>query len=277
MSVLAQILVIEGLLVHLIILYFVIHFFRLRYKYPSFRPYSNTFTILSLGILLLNIGASTTKLDNVFPNFPLLNLPELIIEPFIYLSAYTSFIGLWILGHHYLINNVVKIPDQRRSQFFISQRLLYFLLIFLVLMIPTALGILLPNLFGRDHNTIVEAIFVLISQISLLAFLFFRRALLKEKEMNISKLTQARLELIASSAKYQVAISMAIFFGALTGFFLPYEYDINIEMFMFNFIHIFSILSCIKFYQAFHLPKKIRLKYGLTENRYKEFSKRLSD
>ncbi len=272
-----KILVIEGIIVHLIVLYFVVHFFRLRFKYPAFTAYSNTFSILSFGILILNIGASTTMLDNATRDIQGMDIRDLILEPFIYISTYTIFIGLWILGHYYLLNTIIKIPSQRRPQFNVSRRLLYSLLILLILSIPTALGILSSNWFDRAQYIIVEALFILISQLSLLTFLFFRRALLKEQKVNISSLTKARLELIASSAKYQVAISISIFFGALGALLIPDSYDMYIEIILFNFIHIFSIFTCIKFYQAFHLPVKIRTKYGLTENRYEEFSKGLSE
>jgi hypothetical protein len=258
-------------------LYFVIHFFRLRYKYPSFKPYSITFSILSLGVLGINLGVTITKLDNAFPVFLGLNLPEIIVEPFVYTSTYITYIGLWFLGHRYLMNKVIKIPELRKAPFFISQRLLNILFFILILIIPTALGIILPSWLGSDNYNTVEGLFVIISQISLFTFLFFRKALLKEKEINLSKLTQARLELIASSALYQVSISIVIFFSALVAFSIPPGYDIYIEIVLLNSVHIFSILTCIKFYQAFHLPNKIRMKYGLTENRYMEFSKKLSE
>ena len=225
-DILALILVIEGILVHLIILYFIVHFFRLRYKYPLFRPYSITFSILSLGILGINLGVTITKLDNAFPVFFGLNLPEIVVEPFVYISTYLTYIGLWFLGHRYLMKKVIRIPEMRRAPFFISQRLLYILFFILILIIPTALGIILPSWLGNDNYRVVEGLFVIISQISLFTFLFFRKALLKEKKINISKLTKARLELIASSAMYQVSISIVIFFSALLAFSLPPGNDI---------------------------------------------------
>ena len=277
MDILAIVLVVEGLIAHLIILYFIFHFFRLRYKYPAFKPYSNTFSILSLGILLLNIGGSTTKLDNAFPDLFGLDLRTIIFEPFIYTSTYITYIGLWILGNHYLINQIIKIPIQRRTSFFISQRLLYILLFFLITIIPITLGTFFTNLLGTDHNTIIYTIFVLISQISMFTFLFYRKALLKEQEANISKLTKARIDLVASSALYQVAISIVIFLSALLGFIVSPENEIYVEIGLLNLVHIISIRTCLKFYQAFHLPKKVRMKYGLTENRYMEFSVGLSE
>ena len=247
-------------IVVVLVLYFIFSVIRQQRTSPGIQSLTIPLIFMLLSILSITISIFAGRLDYVFER----DLQEVVY----YTVGYTLYFVFWILGMGRFLRDTVRLPPENRAQFKRVQLLLY--LIAFLLAIGTAVAMVQPGdstLLGLRYNEFFQYAFFIISQFSILAFLYFAVVLNREKAKNASKLVKARLDILRYGVLLQVLLSfnvlIAALFLALTS--IP---DYIQEFFTLGSVQIIAAFSAYVIYSSIKIPHFVRARYNLTPRRF---------
>ncbi len=227
---------------------------------------TNTALLVSLAMYFITALISV----NYAKHLP--NGSELIDEQTLFALTYAIYFLLWVLANSYFLNQIARIPEDRRTQFEIVKWLLRLELFALIVMALTTAGIF-PfydmGLFGLAKNDLVELTFVLLAILALFTFTYFYSALGREKENNASKLIKARIELMQYAILAQIIVSFVIVIGAglLLSNLIPE--DRVVEFGLFTVTSIVSLVTNIIMLSSINIPQRVRVRFNIAPKRFK--------
>lgn len=196
-----------------------------------------------------------------------------INEVLAYTFGYMLYFIFWIIGMNNFLRQTIRLPPRNHTQFIRIQFGLYVLAV--IAGIAGVLAFVLSRselYFTLTYDELFQAIFLLMSQIAILVFIFFAVVLTREKKMNTSKLIKARFDML----KYAVFVQILISLNVLEVAFMLYFNTIAeyiLEFYSFMFLETLTIISTILLYNSIHIPNFIRAQYILSSRRFSRIRK----
>lgn len=247
------------------------------YRYQSIlrskegvRMISRGLGLMLLSNLILVLTIITGQLDDFMRPYYYFNL----YEETVYSVGYLLFLSVWLYGNNYFVNKTIMIPDHRKKFFKIANNIINSLITTLVLLaLISLIGSLDPDLQESDlYFDIIDLFFAAASQLAIILFLYFIWNLRHEKQLNKSKLTQARLELVIYSIIMQILVSITILIAVimLISYAQSEDQERMIEMTMFLILSTLLVFSSTIIIWSLYIPNWIRKRFNLLPERFEK-------
>ncbi len=262
MEVLDIIIFIEMIIFNIIIIGILHYYYKLNTKYKH-QIYSNTLFYTTLSWYWLSIALTISKLDNVFLQY---NLNEYIVEEAIFTISYILYLIFYNYSNQKVINRIFRVPEYRKHQLKIANKL--FSLLIIILILSATIASILTNKSSDRINSFkaFQYVFIIISQLSIFAFRYYSKTLKQERIYTRSKLTKARLFQFRELQKYQIFISTSILVFAIVLLLIDLKFYQLIELIFFTIIQLLMIRSIVLLNMTFNLTDEVREKFGLKIN-----------
>jgi hypothetical protein len=191
-------------------------------------------------------------------------------EQSLFALAYTIYFVLWILGNNYFLNKIARIPPHRRTQFRMIN-----IIMNIEIVITAMLAVIFSNIipsaretFGfTENNGRVEIVFVVVSQIALITFVYFNRALKNEQTNNASKLIKARLQLLRYAIQAQILLSIVI--GVFAFLIVMAQFQgLLLEFGLFGSMSVLSLTTALIVYSSINIPNRVRVRFNIAPKRF---------
>lgn len=243
---------------------FLFRLWNMRKEHSAMKIITTSAGTITLAMALINVVIGFTYLRYVFE--PIKN----ISEQSSYAVAYVIYFILWVLGNNYFLNHIARIPRNRIRRFKVVRQILN-----IEILLTAMLGIYATQLvpfinYGEfvDFTTVVEIAFVLISQLAMITFVYFYKALGQEQQKNASKLTKARIQLMRTTILLQIVLSVVI--GVAAGLLIfGLTEDVYIEFFLFLVMNIVSVSTSLIIYSTVNIPNRVRIRFNIAPSRFK--------
>lgn len=224
------------------------------------------------GIFWMVSGLITASIFIIIGQFDDMSFVENVLEEIIYAAGYFLYYALWLYGINYFVNNVVKIPEERKSflgrvNVLINFQIIVSLLFAIFVLVVSETQ---PVQGNDDYFDLIEASFAILSQIAILMFVYFLRNLRREQHINLSKLAQARIELIKYTIYNQIFLSISILIVSIYLVFgsRSQEQDTIAEAILFTIFNITNIVSSFLLVLSIRIPSYVRERYNITSGRF---------
>ena len=249
-----------GLVAALIIGGFLWKTLRLK-QHGAMNVIANTTALILLSAFIMNVFLVIGHLNEISDVFADTN------EEAAYAVGYALYFIFFIIGNRRFLKSIIRLPAHRRGSFNWVNRLLNLQVLLTVILSVFTSGFIASVRSNPDYNDFVEASFALISQIAIISFVYFYRALGTERDKNASKLLKARLQLMRYSILTQILMSLGILIGAL--FLATNTGNSNhVEFYIFTFISIITVLFSVITYMSITIPNRVRVAYNIAPRRF---------